>query len=304
MTEKLMDDAQARHAQGGAAPDRPASPSRPPRRRRGGHPPARLLARHQRRHYCRRHARPRALRPRHLQPTTASRCCAARPRCCSAAARPAASSTRCSKQPVPGRRERGDLHRRHAAATTAAHRRLQHQAPARRRPCASTRWGPTPTTTAATIDKQRHRADLPLGHRHATTSSTSAVYYLHNNNGINYGLPCAARERARRPGAKPSDPGLDPTAYYGPPATTAPAARATSTLELHAPLRRRRRAQDRSCASGTLRPRPAASTIRFCVRATAATGAHRSGARRRADPETVGPSTAADARHATTRSRT
>ena len=61
---------QARHPERGAAQHRQHQlPGR--RGRRGGHPPARLLAVVYRRHLCRRHPRPRLLRARHLQPRSA-----------------------------------------------------------------------------------------------------------------------------------------------------------------------------------------------------------------------------------------
>ena len=68
ITEKLIDDAQARHAQGGAALFGRHHLRRHRERHRPGHPPARLSGRHGGRPADRRHARPVAVRPRHLQP--------------------------------------------------------------------------------------------------------------------------------------------------------------------------------------------------------------------------------------------
>ncbi len=129
--------------------------------------------------------------------STGSRCCAARRRCCSAAARPAASSTRSASRPVLA-----DVSEVTTTVGTGsylrAHRRLQPQD-----------LGETSalrlnvmTNNAdnyGNIDRQeRHRADLPLGHRHAPTSSRSAATTSTTTTASTTACPGCAR-RLERP---------------------------------------------------------------------------------------------------------
>ena len=67
--------------------------------------------------------------------------------------------------------------------------------------------------TATGIDKYGIAPTFALRHRHAPTSSSSALYYLRNDNGINYGIPwLRATRRARIPSGLVA---IDPKSYYG-----------------------------------------------------------------------------------------
>ena len=158
-----MEDRRADTREGGAALHRrhhlPGG-----RGRRGGHPPARLLAHRQRRHLRRR-------RPRHRRSTSAtsststgSRCCAARRRCCSGAARPAASSTRSAR-----RRCSATISEVSATVGSGSYLRLTGDFNLKTSETSALRLNAMTNTADnyGNIDRQgRHRADLPLGHRH------------------------------------------------------------------------------------------------------------------------------------------
>ena len=120
------------------------------------------------------------------------------------------------------------------------------------------------------IDKEGAALNLPLGHRHAATSSSPACYYLNNDNGINYGLPWL-RVSSAQANANPSVmiPGLNPSQCL---------LRRAQRLQrrrrelrhagLDAPLRRRRRQLRADAALWHYDRDQRASTIRFCQRTT------------------------------------
>ena len=93
-----------------------------------------------------------------------------------------------SKLPFLDERQRGQRHGRQPAATCALTGDFNLKT------CETSALRLNVMTTTADNWRQRdrqarHRADLPLGHRHAPTSSRLGYYYLHNHNGINYGMP-------------------------------------------------------------------------------------------------------------------
>ena len=156
-----------------------------------------------------------------------------------------------------------------------------------------------PAAAATTARQAGPGAELPLGHRHGATSSTSSGYYLRQRQRHQLRPAVAARRTRRRPPAptRPaSSTGWTRRTTTARPATTTPAAR-------RSPPPARRTASPTAASSrrairqGRYDRDQRASTIRFCTNSNPANGPivlarrrHRPDARDRLDP--------ADARHA------